>query len=169
MLALFPLSGESINKTSSVGSIGFSYLKLRKNVIPVFFARRLRLTSLITGYCCPVVSYKASQALRPFSDLLCVPHQSSKHSWFIHQSALANTSRDTDQQSREKLGEKCPLILPAKYLYHTPRGSLTCRKILRYGAESFTSPLKEVVRSIFITLKIHCPQPDFNPEPWVQW
>jgi hypothetical protein len=26
-------------------------------------------------------------------------------------------------ESREKLGEKCPLILPAKYLCHTPQTS----------------------------------------------
>jgi hypothetical protein len=30
-------------------------------------------TCFITGYCYGVVSYKASHALRPFSDLLCVP------------------------------------------------------------------------------------------------
>jgi hypothetical protein len=47
-----------------------------------------------TGYGYSVVSYTAPHALWPFYDLLC-PHLSSNHSWFIHQSSLANTSRDT--------------------------------------------------------------------------
>jgi len=45
--------------------------------------------------CYRMVSHKASQALRPFSYLLCVLHLSSNHSWFIHQMSLAVTSRDT--------------------------------------------------------------------------
>jgi hypothetical protein len=35
---------------------------------------------------------------------------------------------------------------------HTPQGSLTRRKILRHGADGFTSPQKEVVIRIFIAL-----------------
>jgi hypothetical protein len=39
-------------------------------------------------YCYGVVSHKASQALRPLSHVLCVPHLSSNHSsWFIHHSS----------------------------------------------------------------------------------
>jgi hypothetical protein len=43
------------------------------------------------------------------------------------------------------------------YLFHTSKGSLTC-KILQHGAEadSFTSPLKEGMLRIFVTL---CPSP----------
>jgi hypothetical protein len=40
------------------------------------------------------------------------------------------------------------------YLRYINR-SLTCRKIVRHGASSFTSHLKEGVMQIFITLKIH--------------
>jgi hypothetical protein len=40
---------------------------------------------------------------------------------------------------------------------HTSKVSLTWRKILRHGADGFTSPLKEGVLSIFIALK--------NPSP----
>jgi hypothetical protein len=52
----------------------------------------------------------------------------------------------------ENIGEKCTLILPAKSLCHTPQGSLKCRKILRHGADGFTSPSKEVLLWIFIAL-----------------
>jgi hypothetical protein len=52
-----------------------------------------------------------------------------------------------------KLGEKCPLILPAKYLCHTPQGSLTCRKVLRHGADGFTSPPKKSCNVFLSPLK----------------
>jgi hypothetical protein len=53
----------------------------------------------------------------------------------------------------EKLGDKCPLILPAKYLCHTPQGFFPCHKILQHGTGGFTSPPKKVVLRIFIALK----------------
>jgi hypothetical protein len=37
-------------------------------------------------------------------------------------------------------------------LFHTSKGSLTYRKILRHGASGFASPLKEGVPQIFIAL-----------------
>jgi hypothetical protein len=36
-------------------------------------------------------------------------------------------------------------------------GSLTCRKVLRHGADGFTSPLKEDVLRILIALKNSSP------------
>jgi hypothetical protein len=45
--------------------------------------------------------------------------------------------------------------LQTKYLFHTPQGSLTCRKISRHGTDGFTSPAKEVVLWILWPLKIH--------------
>jgi hypothetical protein len=45
------------------------------------------------------------------------------------------------------------------YLYH----SLTCRKILRQGANGFTSPVKEVTVWTFITLKNPLPLAGFKP------
>jgi hypothetical protein len=56
------------------------------------------------------------------------------------------------------LGEKWLCIFPTKYLINTPQGSLTCRKILRYGADGFTSPPKETMLRIFYRLR-----PFFNP------
>jgi hypothetical protein len=41
-------------------------------------------------------------------------------------------------------------------------GILTCRKILRHGAAGFTSPSKEGVLRISITLKIYRPRPGLN-------
>jgi hypothetical protein len=65
--------------------------------------------------------------------------------------------------SKQGVGDKSPWIVPTKYLCHTPQGSLTCRKILRRGANGFTSPPKEVVLWAFIVLKIHRPRPGLNP------
>jgi hypothetical protein len=39
-----------------------------------------------------------------------------------------------------------------KYLLHTSKGSSTCRKILRHGADGVTSPLNMEVLRIFIAL-----------------
>jgi hypothetical protein len=61
-------------------------------------------------------------------------------------------SRETCQQSGEKLGEKCLWILPIS-ISIIPQGSLTCHKILRHRADGFTSPLKQAVLQNFITLK----------------
>jgi hypothetical protein len=49
------------------------------------------------------------------------------------------------------------------------RASFHARKVLlhavnlRHGTDGFTSPPKEVVLRIFITLKIHRPRPGLNP------
>jgi hypothetical protein len=58
------------------------------------YSIQLRHTTAL-AYCSSygVVSHKASQALRPSSDLLCASHLSSNHSRFIHQSSQAVTSR----------------------------------------------------------------------------
>jgi hypothetical protein len=45
-----------------------------------FIPQRKDCASPFTGYCYGVVSYKASYALRPFSDLLWDPNLSSNHS-----------------------------------------------------------------------------------------
>jgi hypothetical protein len=48
------------------------------------------------------------------------------------------------------------------YLF-IPSGILTYRKILGHGADGFTSPTKEVVLRIFITLKNSPSYPGFEP------
>jgi hypothetical protein len=43
------------------------------------------------------------------------------------------------------------------------KGHLTCRKILRHGADGFTSPLKEVVRRSSIAIKNPSSSTGFEP------
>jgi hypothetical protein len=64
--------------------------------------------------------------------------------------------------NQEKLGEKCPLILRTSISFIL-QGSFPCRKILRHGANSFTSPPKDVVLRILSILKFHNPRPGLNP------
>jgi hypothetical protein len=49
-----------------------------------------------------------------------------------------------------------------KYLFHTSKASLTCRKILQ-SANGFSSPPKEGVLRIFIALKNPSPSAEFEP------
>jgi hypothetical protein len=50
-----------------------------------------------------------------------------------------------------------------KYPFHISKGSLPCRKILRDGADDFTSsPKKEVLR-IFVALKSPLPSDGYEP------
>jgi hypothetical protein len=89
--------------------------------------------------------------LRQFSVLLCSPI--SNHPQFIHQTSLlwlqqrhlVGTLKET---GREMTAEFCLSVSLSQL-----KGSLICRKILRYGAEGFTSTPKEVVLRIFIALK----------------
>jgi hypothetical protein len=48
----------------------------------------IEVDTFTADYCNGVVSYKIFHELWPFSDLLCDPHLSSNHSWFICQSSL---------------------------------------------------------------------------------
>jgi hypothetical protein len=48
------------------------------------------------------------------------------------------------------------------YLF-TLRGSLTCHKILRHGADDFSSPMKEVVLQRLLPLNICRPRPGLKP------
>jgi hypothetical protein len=50
-----------------------------------------------------------------------------------------------------------------QYLFHTSKGSLTCRRILRHEADGITSPPKEVVLLTLSLLDIHRPLPCLNP------
>jgi hypothetical protein len=132
-----------------------------QRTVPEFVWKNWReqQNSSFTCYCYGVVSYKASHSLQPFSGLLCdlIWFLTFPDSWQI-------TAGTPSSKSREKLGEFFPLILLVKYFSHTPQGSLTCRKILRHGADGFTPPPKEVVLRISIALeKIHLPGPGLIP------
>jgi hypothetical protein len=58
--------------------------------------------------------------------------------------------------------EKWTLNFPYQYISYL-KGSLTCHKILRHGADGFTSPPKEVVLRIVIALKIPSLSAGFEP------
>jgi hypothetical protein len=96
--------------------------------------------------------------LRPFSNLLC-SHLSSNHSRFINQSSLLWLQQKHlilkwGETGRKMAPEFC-LSVSLSYL----KGSLTCHKILRQGADGFTSPPKKVVLRILSPLKIHRSRP----------
>jgi hypothetical protein len=108
-----------------------------------------RCSSHYIGYCCGMISYKASPALQPFSNLLWVPiwvliipDSSNRALWQIR----GETPR---WESGETWGE-IVVNLPTKYIFHTPQGSLARCKIIQHGSDGFTSPPKEVVLRIFI-------------------
>jgi hypothetical protein len=74
---------------------------LSPSVFPLYFSN---VQAYIYCYYYGVVSHKAPQALQTFL-IHEVLHLSSYHSWFIHQSSLANTYQQR-HLSREKLDEK---------------------------------------------------------------
>jgi hypothetical protein len=64
---------------------------------------------------------------------------------------------------KQGVGEKCPWIHRTQYICTTLQGSLKYRKIIRHGADGFTSPLKEGVLRIFIALKNPSLSAGFEP------
>jgi hypothetical protein len=91
------------------------------------------------------------------------PHLNSNHSWFIHQSSLLsgcsrNLVAKRGETGREIDAEIC-LSVSLPYL----KKSLTCREVLRHGADGFTSPPKEAVLRIFIALKNPSLSAGFEP------
>jgi hypothetical protein len=97
------------------------------------------------AYCYGVVSYKASHALRPFSDLLCVLI------WFLI--ITDSSARALWQIPAETPSSEAGRNLERNIL----QGSLIYRKRLRDGADGFTSPPTEVVLGISVALE--------NPSP----
>jgi hypothetical protein len=79
------------------------------------------------------------------------------NSWLVHQSFLTALPAYRSVESRKIWRSENFAYQYLKYL----RGSLTCRKILRYG----TSHPKEVMLWIFIVLTNPSPRPGLNPRP----
>jgi hypothetical protein len=85
-----------------------------------------------------------------------------KSSRFVFQSSLTIL---LDESSSSKVGGGCEgnyEFCLTQYLFHLSKGSLTCRKILRHGADGFTSPAMEGVQRIFIALKNPSPSAGFE-------
>jgi hypothetical protein len=66
---------------------------------------------------------------------------------------------------QEELAKEMNLALRSIFA-RSSKGSLTCRKILRYETDGFTSPPKEDLLRIFSPLKILRPRPDMNLRTW---
>jgi hypothetical protein len=64
---------------------------------------------------------------------------------------------------QEKLANEVMNFVLRNISFHTSKGSLTFRKILRPRADSFTSHLKEGLLPIFIAHEIHVPWSGLNP------
>jgi hypothetical protein len=114
---------------------------------------------LVSGYCYGVVSYNASHAI---ATIFCyVPYLSCNHIRVIHQSSLLWLQQRhlVVGRSGREVTAKFYLSVSLSYL----KGSLTCRKVLRHGANGYTSPPKEVVVQIFIALKNNRSRPGLNP------
>jgi hypothetical protein len=101
--------------------------------------------------------------------IYCTPHLSSNHSRFIRQSSLLWLQQTYLVAKRGGTGRGMAaeffLTLSLAYL----KGTLTCRKILRHGAEGFTSPPKEVMLRTLTALKIIVLGRVWTHEPWVLW
>jgi hypothetical protein len=115
---------------------------------------------------CPIywllLQYGTVQSIPCTADIswsIVHPHLSSNHSWPIHQCSLV-----AEEATSSKAGRwwQTSLNLVDVICRHTMQGFLTCCKILWHRANGFTSPLKEGVLQIFITLTIHRPQPGLN-------
>jgi hypothetical protein len=89
------------------------------------------------------------------TDPLCFsPHLSPNHSWYTHHSSLAVTSRHLVAK-QERLGEKCPWMLPISISFML-YGSLTCltticRRLYICSESSATN-----------VFKLHRPLPGLN-------
>jgi hypothetical protein len=77
----------------------------------------------------------------------------------IHQSSPAVLHAEPSRSKSGGTGEGNDEFCLAKYFFHT----LICRQILRHAASGFTSPPKEGVLRIFITLKNLSPFAEFQP------
>jgi len=68
---------------------------------------------------------------------------------------------------QEELAKEMMNLALRSIFVHTSKGSLTCRKIFRHGADGFTSPPKEGVLRNFISLKnpsLSLSRSGFNPQ-----
>jgi hypothetical protein len=103
---------------------------------------------------------KRPMQLRQFS-VYCAPRLSTNHSLFIYQTSLLWLQQRhlvaKPGGSRRELATEICLSMSLSCI----KGSLTCSKMLRHGADSFASPPKEVVLRIFIALKKPSPSAEF--------
>jgi hypothetical protein len=128
----------------------------------ILYETNLPNRPLVTAYRLQLMS-GIVQRVPCTADIFCSilhHHLSYSHSWFIHQSSRVATETSS---SKAGIWREISVYFIGRYLCHTPLRYSTCRKILRHGADGFTSPPKEVVLLICMTLKIHCLRLRLNP------
>jgi hypothetical protein len=86
-----------------------------------------------------------------------------ENSCFVHQSSLAILPAVICYQAGGTGDDNDEFCLAKCFCSHL-QWFFTCRKILRYGADGFTSPQKEGVLRIFIALKSLPHLPGLNPK-----
>jgi hypothetical protein len=135
--------------------------------------KELNITLLMIMIMIMFMEWDYVSKLQPPTVLLLIPRWymnmeghggmiSKETPWFVHQSSLAVL---TAESSRNKSGGtwRRKRILPSKYLCWYSEWFIKCRNILRHANYGFTSPPKEGVLQICITLKNPSPRPGFNP------
>jgi hypothetical protein len=103
--------------------------------------------------------------LWPPKGLLFIPQVIYKHGelWWndidrgklVHQSSLAMITAESSSSKAGGNGEGKINVCLTKYLFHSWKGSLTCCKILRHGADGFTPLRSKSCCGFLSTLKIH--------------
>jgi hypothetical protein len=111
-----------------------------------------------------LASHNSENSRRMIVGFWCIvrPRLSCNLFWFIHLSSLAVTSRGIWLRSGIKLARN-GLEFFLQVSFRTLQGSLTCHKILRYGANGFTFPPKGDELRIFMAHKNLFPRPGLNP------
>jgi hypothetical protein len=90
--------------------------------------------------------------------------------WLVHQSSLDIPSAQSSNSKARRAGEWKDKFYLTTYLFHTSKGSLTCRKNLQQEVDRFiSSPMEGVLRIVFIGLKKSIALARvWNLEPWFQ-
>jgi hypothetical protein len=85
-----------------------------------------------------------------------IPDSSTRALWQIPAQTPSSESGETWRE--------IAMILPTKYLFHTPQGFLPCRKISQHGADGFTSPPNMSCYGFLSPLIIHRLRPGLNSQ-----
>jgi hypothetical protein len=92
-----------------------------------------------------------------------------KNSWFVHQSALWQSYQQSNLvENQEELGKGDDEYSLRRIFVHTSKWFLW-RKVLRHGADGFTSLRRKACCGVSSPLKIHRLDRDWTRETSVQW
>jgi hypothetical protein len=83
-----------------------------------------------------------------------------KQSWIVHQ-APWQSYKQSSSSKQEELAKETMLLVFRSVLFHTSKGSLTWRKILRQGGRLLYFPSVERC-----AVDLYCPRSGLNPQTW---